>query len=265
MSINILYHYFMNDFLFSHYIMRIMYLIVIMVFLKSVDDFIEDKKNSGWSDRKLKRIRLRLVAFEKEFSEEAFSLCILEKWERILEQRGLSERTIAEYLTVARQFLVFSGYPEIRFRKKNTLDLRGRQFGELEVLEPCEKRSKERSILWKCRCSCGKIVELPANELTKGLHTSCGCKKAERLKESNQCVDGTSLKMIFSDTIRRDNSSGYKGVYWKKDRWAVRIQYKGKRYYLGSYDRLDEAVRVRKEAEEKIREEAREQYLVSDI
>lgn len=142
-------------------------------------------------------------------------------------------------------------------RRGNPLELTGKSFGDLTALEACpDKRSKERSILWKCQCSCGKIVEIPANELTKGFHTSCGCKRVERLQAANQYVDGTSLRMVFSDTVRSDNTSGYKGVYWKKDRWAVRIQYKGRRYFLGTYDKLEEAIKVRKEAEERIREEA---------
>lgn len=150
-----------------------------------------------------------------------------------------------------------TGCDSSKKKRGNPLELTGKCFGELTALEACQgKRSKERSILWKCQCSCGKIVEIPANELTKGFHTSCGCKRVERLQAANQYVDGTSLRMVFSDTVRSDNTSGYKGVYWKKDRWAVRIQYKGRRYFLGTYDKLEEAVKVRQEAEERIREEA---------
>lgn len=148
-------------------------------------------------------------------------------------------------------------------RNGRSLELTGMTFGELTVLRKIEgKTSKERSFIWECRCSCGKIVEIPANQLMKGYHKSCGCMKVKHLKEANQYIEGTSLKMVFSDTVRTDNTSGYKGVYRKADRWAVRIQYKGKRYFLGTFDKLEDAIRVRKEAEEKIREDAR--LLVSD-
>jgi len=33
----------------------------------------------------------------------------------------------------------------------------------------------KRSTKWKCKCSCGKIVEVYANNLRDGSSTSCGC------------------------------------------------------------------------------------------
>jgi len=146
--------------------------------------------------------------------------------------------------------------------KGRGLELTGMTFGELTVLRKVEgKTSKERSFIWECRCSCGKIVEIPANQLMKGYHKRCGCMKVKHLKEVNQYIEGTSLKMVFSDTVRTDNTSGYKGVYRKADRWAARIQYKGKRYFLGTFDKLEDAIQVRKEAEEKIREVCTQEYL----
>ena len=144
---------------------------------------------------------------------------------------------------------------DLHMSKGRALNLQGQQFGNLKVLQRVEgKRSAERSIIWQCQCICGNIVEIPANHLTKGFYTSCGCQRTKRLMEVNQYIDGTSLRMVYSDTVRKDNTSGCKGVYQKNGRWAARIQYKGKRYYLGTYDRMEEAVKVRKEAEEKIRE-----------
>lgn len=48
-----------------------------------------------------------------------------------------------------------------------------------------------------------------------------------------------------------NNTSGYKGVSWHKDRkkWQVAIQVDKNNIYLGIFDNLDEAVKVRKEAE----------------
>lgn len=238
------------------------YVVKDMCLLSNINRFITEKENEGWSEKRLVRAKRRLAVFCADLSEtDKFTEETLTNWDELLQERGLSERTRSEYLTLVRQFLEAEGYGHFVKKRGKPLQLAGKRFGELKVLEKCpEKRSKERSILWKCQCSCGKVLEIPANELTKGLHTSCGCKKAERLKEINQYVDGTSLKMIFSDTVRKDNSSGYKGVYWKEDRWAVRIQYKGKRYFLGAYDKLEDAIKARQCAEERIREEAKDEY-----
>lgn len=53
--------------------------------------------------------------------------------------------------------------------------------------------------------------------------------------------------------IRKDNSSGVAGVNYNKnyDKWVARIGVDKKRIYLGCYDTFDEAVKARKEAEEK--------------
>ena len=51
--------------------------------------------------------------------------------------------------------------------------------------------------------------------------------------------------------VRRDNSSGVIGVYWhrNKKRWVARINVNRKRIELGGYHTLEEAIKVRLEAE----------------
>ena len=50
-----------------------------------------------------------------------------------------------------------------------------------------------------------------------------------------------------------NNKSGATGVSWNKQsqKWIARIGFNNKRIYLGRFDTMDEAVRARKEAEEK--------------
>lgn len=52
-----------------------------------------------------------------------------------------------------------------------------------------------------------------------------------------------------SAATRSDNQSGYTGVSPKKGKWEARICYQGVRYLLGSYDRIEKAVDVRRNAE----------------
>lgn len=53
--------------------------------------------------------------------------------------------------------------------------------------------------------------------------------------------------------LRTDSSSGVTGVNWNKEssQWVVRIGVNKKRIYLGQFDTLEEAIAIRKEAEEK--------------
>lgn len=53
--------------------------------------------------------------------------------------------------------------------------------------------------------------------------------------------------------LGKNNTSGVTGVTWHKQlkKWIVRIQVAGKRISLGTFDNLDKAIDVRKQAEEK--------------
>lgn len=52
--------------------------------------------------------------------------------------------------------------------------------------------------------------------------------------------------------VSLNNKSGVRGVYWypRYQKWEVTISRNKKHYYLGRYEDIDEAIRVRKEAEE---------------
>ena len=51
--------------------------------------------------------------------------------------------------------------------------------------------------------------------------------------------------------IAKDNTSGHKGVYWHKkhNKWEALITYNNKQIYLGLYDDIEDAIRVRQQAE----------------
>ena len=49
--------------------------------------------------------------------------------------------------------------------------------------------------------------------------------------------------------IRSDNTSGYAGVYKKRDKWSARITYQKATYHLGDFEDIYDAVAIRKTAE----------------
>lgn len=53
--------------------------------------------------------------------------------------------------------------------------------------------------------------------------------------------------------IYKNNKSGYKGIFWNKrlNKWEVGIQYDKKNHYLGVYSNLEDAIKIRKDAEKK--------------
>ena len=142
-------------------------------------------------------------------------------------------------------------------RKK--LDLIGQQFGKLTVLAPAENIGNRTA--WLCRCECGKEVVAKTVKLRDGHCTSCGCDKElygqppyAIGQASLTYVDGTCVEMIRTRPVRKNNTSGVPGVDWqvRKGSWQATICFKGKRHYLGSYKRFEDAVLARKRAEEEI-------------
>lgn len=57
------------------------------------------------------------------------------------------------------------------------LDLKGQKINELTVIEKTNKISSNRNVIWKCQCSCGKIIEVNSKVLRNKEIKSCGCKK----------------------------------------------------------------------------------------
>lgn len=61
------------------------------------------------------------------------------------------------------------------------VDLTGRVFGRLEVLERAH-RGRTGKHYWRCRCSCGKESFVQGGNLKSGGVKSCGCVQYEGLK-----------------------------------------------------------------------------------
>lgn len=76
-------------------------------------------------------------------------------------------------------------------------------------------------------------------------------KRYDNRKSQLRIVDNSKNQMNAS--IRKDNHSGCKGVSWHKYQmmWYVYINVQNKRIHLGYFDNLQDAINVRKQAEEK--------------
>jgi hypothetical protein len=61
------------------------------------------------------------------------------------------------------------------------IDLLGRQFGDLEVIE--FSHATDQGAYWKCTCACGKETIKVASKLLKGLSLSCGCAGRKRQRQ----------------------------------------------------------------------------------
>jgi hypothetical protein len=61
----------------------------------------------------------------------------------------------------------------------NIINLTGRRFGRLVVIKNTNKKTNDKSIIWLCKCDCGKEKEINGSSLRKGSTKSCGCLQKE--------------------------------------------------------------------------------------
>lgn len=146
----------------------------------------------------------------------------------------------------------------------------GERYGRLTVIRPTEQRSA-KSVVWECLCNCGKIVNVRATMLISGHTTSCGCMKRELddkkdLKKILTYTDDTCIEFAKDISRPRANTSpdtGVRGVILKDGKYQAQIIFRKKRYYLGRYSRLEDAIEIRRKAEARV-EEYVEEYLTGN-
>lgn len=142
---------------------------------------------------------------------------------------------------------------------KTDTDLTGKRFGKLTALHRVKVEGK-KNIMWLCQCDCGKRVEVAASELKRGHVRSCGCLISEHVNSWFEA--GTNVSALLAGTISSRNKSGVQGVHYdpSRNKWVAEIMFQGKRYRLGRRTDKQEAIRLRKEAEEKLHGDFLEWY-----
>lgn len=136
-------------------------------------------------------------------------------------------------------------------------DLSGKKFGRLTALYPTARRDRKGSVYWHCICDCGNEFEATEDGLLFENNRSYGCLKRELqagINDRLHRVEGTCLEWLEKRKHRKDNTSGFRGITYMKQRgkYRVSIGFQGKRFYLGSYSNIDDAIRIRLQAEEDI-------------
>jgi len=137
----------------------------------------------------------------------------------------------------------------------NKKDITGQKFNRLVALYDTGERARNRSVIWMCRCECGNEIAVAYSDLLYSNMRSCGCKKkeyAEKLPDMLTHVSGTSIDMLKSKKVPKNNTTGVKGVYLIRGKYVAKIVFQKKAYYLGTYEKFEDAVQARKIAEEGI-------------
>ena len=135
-------------------------------------------------------------------------------------------------------------------------ELIGRMFGRLKILE----LTKEKGFA-VCRCGCGNEIKTNIHNLMTGNTTSCGCARSDNGKETamknfhenheDMRKYGTNFHSIASTNVRKDNTSGIRGVSFNGKKWIARLTIQHHAVYLGSFQDIESAIAARKAGEER--------------
>jgi hypothetical protein len=78
-----------------------------------------------------------------------------------------------------------------------------KKYGKLTTLYK-NGRSKNRNIIWHCRCDCGKELDVPSGSLTTGNTRSCGCLLKETARKN-----GIKSRKLNKYDLSGDYGIGY--------------------------------------------------------
>ncbi len=221
---------------------------------ESVETFYQFKLDIGVTPKTITNYKNAFENLKKWLGENReLSAERLQAWRQYLEDSSCSKNTVQNYVKRINDFLRNSGYAIFCIPKPLRHDLKGKIFGNLTVLELTENK-KRRDLLWRCKCSCGRETEVMTSSLVSGQTRTCGyCSRSVNTRYRMRIVEETSIvKALTDDAISAHNISGFTGVYRKRDKWIAVIIYKKKRYYLGAYDKVEEAASARARAKELI-------------
>lgn len=85
--------------------------------------------------------------------------------------------------------------------KSNFIDLTGKRFGRLIVIQRASKNNSCGAAMWECRCDCGTEKTVSGTHLRGGKTTSCGC--FNRDQKTSHGGSRTRLYRIWINMRRR--------------------------------------------------------------
>ena len=91
-------------------------------------------------------------------------------------------------------------------------DLRGARFGNLEVISE-NGRSKDRHIMWLCRCDCGNEITTIGRDLINGHTQSCGCRQKKSVSSVSKIHGDRDARLyrVWQSMKKRCENANCKG------------------------------------------------------
>lgn len=140
----------------------------------------------------------------------------------------------------------------IEYNQTNNIkDLTNQIFGFLTVLEPTDMRSSNKSVIWKCRCRCGKEVFVSSADLCHHNTKSCGCSRYKSFGEDKikKILNENNISFIqeycFNDLYFEDTGYQARFDFYVNDKYI--IEYDGRQHFIqgnGVYDNKEKFMKT---------------------
>ena len=123
--------------------------------------------------------------------------------------------------------------------KRNLIDLTGRRFGKLIVLERTSKPEYVNGfgVYWKCKCDCGNYHIAEGCNLRRGNILSCGCLKSKGEEKISSILDDLQVNYQSQYTEKRFRlSTNYLphydfAIFDDKNNLLCLLEYHGEQHY----------------------------------
>lgn len=102
----------------------------------------------------------------------------------------------------------------MKAKAEKRYSLVNRKFGRLLVLWK-SKNKTSRSMIWDCRCDCGKVIPVAGTKLRTGKVRSCGCLQQDAAKILDKYIRGTlsfeefitACERVLNPPKRKENAT----------------------------------------------------------
>ena len=92
-------------------------------------------------------------------------------------------------------------------------DITGKKYNNLTAIEPTEIITKTEGRVWKWRCDCGRVIELPVQRVRQGRTKSCGCLREITTNTQRKDITGQVFGRLTA--IRPTELRDRKEVVWE--------------------------------------------------
>ena len=120
----------------------------------------------------------------------------------------------------------------------NVKDITGQKFGRLTVIRR-SGTSKQREVIWECRCDCGTVKDIRASHLSMGRTQSCGCYHKDMMRETRKGKPSSkrlpagvaAFNHLFASY---KSSAAQRGLSWELTKEECLSLYQSPCYYCGA-------------------------------